>query len=158
MKIELESNIFLEQLSTSHAPAIFALTDANRSFLRAWLPWLDGVISVNDTAKFIQNSIEKFESGQGPNFVVLYNNSLCGMAGFHDINLQSNIGSIGYWLAEAHTGLGIMSKVVAQLLRIGFSEYDLNKIEIRCATNNIKGCNTRSSPDRKWPVGDRWFL
>jgi len=63
---------------------------------------------------------------------------LCGVAGFHEIQTQASVGSIGYWLAEPYTGKGIISSAVTKLIELGFRELKLDKIEIRCAEDNLK--------------------
>lgn len=145
MKIDLSSSIRIEQLTVDHAADLFQLTDTNRAYLREWLPWLDAVVEPADTLGFIQSSIDQFESGQGPNYAVFHDQDMCGVAGFHDIDKANNRASIGYWLSEPCTGLGIMTKVVQTLLNIGFMEYGLVAIEIACATENVR---SRGIPER----------
>lgn len=43
--IKLSDRLHLSLLQSSDAPALFALTDANRLYLRQWLPWLDEATS-----------------------------------------------------------------------------------------------------------------
>lgn len=128
----------LEQLKLAHAKELYELTEANREYLREWLPWLDSIKSSSDTEKFIESTIKESSAGGAPNFAVLCEGSICGVVGFHEINKQHKIGSIGYWLAQDYSGKGIMTKAVKDLLEIGFRDLNLNKIEIRCAENNIK--------------------
>ena len=138
-------NISIEQLAIDHAQELYDLTEANREYLREWLPWLDAIQSSSDTKKFIESTTEESSTGGAPNFAVLYKGIICGVAGFHKINKQHKTGSIGYWLAQSHTGNGIMTTAVKELLKIGFGELNLNKIEIRCAEDNIK---SRAIPER----------
>ena len=127
----MKSNITIELLKLDHAQDLYLLTDSNRAYLKEWLPWLDQIQSVDDTTKFIESTIEVSSSGGAPNFAILSEGAICGVAGFHEINKQHRIGSIGYWLAQKYTGKGIVTQVVKELLRIGFGEFKLNKIEIQ---------------------------
>lgn len=135
----------LEQLKLAHAKELYELTEANRVYLREWLPWLDQIKSHYDTETFIKSTMKEFSIGGAPNFAVLHKGTICGVAGFHEINKQHNIGSIGYWLAQDYNGNGIITGAVKELLNIGFSDFHLNKIEIRCAEDNIK---SRAIPER----------
>ena len=54
---------------------------------------------------------------------------------FPDSELADNA---QYWLAESHNGKGIMTMAVRTLVDIGFVEYHLQRIEIRCATGNLR--------------------
>ncbi len=136
MDNRVKSKILLEKLKPEHAQELFDLTVANREYLKEWLPWLDHIQSIKDTRAFIESTINS--SNGSLQFAILTNGNICGVAGFHAVNKQHHIGSIGYWLAQAYSGNGIMTEAVAELLKIGFIEFSLNKIEIRCAEDNIK--------------------
>lgn len=145
MDNRVKQNIVLEQLEIAHGQELYDLTEANRDYLREWLPWLDHIESSSDTKKFIESTIKESSAGGAPNFAVIYEGAICGVAGFHEINKQHKIGSIGYWLSQNHNGNGIITTAVKELLTIGFGEFNLNKIEIRCAEGNIK---SRAIPER----------
>lgn len=131
-------DIKLEPLNLAHTEALFQLTDANRQYLRQWLPWLDDIRSSADTRQFIEANIDQVAAGGAPSFAIIYDGDIVGVAGFHQINQLHRLGSIGYWLAENQTGKGIMTWSVARLLEIGFDDYGLNRIELRCAEANHK--------------------
>ncbi len=141
----MRPEITLEKLNLDHTQELYDLTALNREYLKEWLPWLDQIKSSDDTQAFIESTIKESSSGGAPNFAILYQGVICGVVGFHEINKQHRIGSIGYWLAEDHTGKGIITDAVRGLLKIGFDEFGLNKIEIRCAVDNSK---SRAVPER----------
>ena len=141
----MKRNISIEQLAIHHSQELYDLTEANRDYLREWLPWLDHIKSSSDTKSFIESTIKESSAGGATNFAVMFEGEICGVAGFHEINKQHKVGSIGYWLAQSHSGNGIITEVVKQLLKIGFGDFNLNKIEIRCAEGNIK---SRAIPER----------
>lgn len=143
--IQISTTTTIERLALEHAADLFQLTDTNRTYLREWLPWLDAVNVPADTLRFIQRSVDQFDSGRGPNYALFYDQNLCGVAGFHTLDMAKKAGSIGYWLAEPYTGQGIMTEVVLAVLEIGFVDYDLATIEIACATENVR---SRSIPER----------
>ena len=45
---------------------------------------------------------------------------------------------IGYWLAADFQGLGIMTKTCAYLVNYCFDKLNMNRVEIRCASQNYK--------------------
>lgn len=53
--------------------------------------------------------------------------------------------TIGYWLAEKFQGKGIITDAVKALIKYGFTEMNLNRIEILCAVDNTK---SRAVPER----------
>ena len=128
-----------------YADEIFAVTDANRNFLRQWLPWLDGTKNSNDTRKFIQEQLLRFAKGEAIHVTIFVDSVVVGMAGFNQIDTVNGIGYIGYWLAEKYNGRGIMTKVVSELITIARDILGLQKVDIRCATENQK---SRAIPER----------
>ena len=141
----MKPDITLEKLNLNHTQELYELTELNREYLKQWLPWLDQIKSSSDTRAFIESTIKESSSGGASNFAILYKGSVCGVTGFHEINKLHRVGSIGYWLAKSHMGKGIVTSAVMQLLKIGFDEFNLNKIEIRCAETNVK---SRAVPER----------
>jgi len=143
--LKLGEDLELELLDLRHRDELFLLVDHNRPYLREWMGWLDVSRTPDDTSRFLQAVIEKYKSGEGPQYGVLYRSFMCGVCGFNRIDKVNKIGSIGYWLGEAYSGKGVMTQAVAALLAIGFGQYKLNKIEIYCATENTK---SRAVPER----------
>jgi ribosomal-protein-serine acetyltransferase len=128
-----------------YADEIFALKEDNRNFLRQWLPWMNGTKSADDTRDFIQEQLHRFARSEALHVTIFYNGSIAGVAGFNQIDTTNGIGYIGYWLAEKYNGKGIMTQVVSDLIAIGRDELNLQKIDIRCATDNHK---SRAIPER----------
>ncbi len=118
------------------ANELYILTDKNRKFLKKWLPWLDSTKNTLDTKNFINEQLEKFAKEKALHQCIFYKEKLVGVLGFNKI--ENGIGSIGYWLDEEYNKLGIMTKCVDDLIKIGFEDLKLQKIEIHCATKNIK--------------------
>jgi len=141
----VKPEIVLERLKLGHAKELYDLTATNREYLKEWLPWLDYINSSEDTKTSISATIKEYSGGGAPNFAIVHGGRICGVAGFHKVDKQHGIGSIGYWLAQEYTGQGMKTKATEELLSIGFGEFNLNKIEIRCAEENVK---SRAIPER----------
>ena len=135
-------------LSVPHlAEDLFTLTDRNRSFLRVWLPWLDGTRTPSDTRQFLELQLHRFAKREALHVTIFYEDSIAGVAGYNSIDHANGIGYIGYWLGEELNGRGIMTTVVRDLVTIGRDFYSLQKIDIRCATGNAR---SRAIPERLW--------
>ncbi|WP_343076315.1 GNAT family protein [Pullulanibacillus sp. KACC 23026] len=48
------------------------------------------------------------------------------------------MGTIGYWLGQGFQGKGIMTKALEAVIHYGFTELNLNRIEIQAAVGNKK--------------------
>lgn len=113
------------------------MTDANREFLREWLPWLDATTSVEDTGAFIEGQLSDFAKGEAVHVTIFWNGVVAGAAGY-TIDTVNKIGSIGYWLASEYTGHGIMTAVVSDLVLMAREDLGLQKVAIKCAARNHK--------------------
>ncbi|MBN6206479.1 GNAT family N-acetyltransferase [Ralstonia pickettii] len=142
---EVDEDITLKPISEADAKALFQLTDSSRENLREWLPWLDGTKKEEDSLDFIENSIKNYEAKKSLNCGIFYRGKLAGMAGFNSIDWTNRVGYIGYWLAEAFQGKGIMTRAVRGLTDYAFQDLELNRIDIRAATGNKK---SRAIPER----------
>lgn len=127
------------------ADELFALTDRNRLFLRQWLPWLDATQTPDDTRNFLTVQLQRFARGECLHVSIFHGETIAGVAGFNSFDRANGIGYIGYWLGEEFNGQGIMTTVVQDLVAIGRDYYSLQKIDIRCATDNRK---SRAIPER----------
>jgi ribosomal-protein-serine acetyltransferase len=118
------------------AERIWALVELNREYLRKWLPWLDGNISIDDTRKFITDSLTGYEQKTSMVHVIV-DDQVCGICGFNTFNPSIKAGFIGYWISKDHQGKGLVTEACRALEDIGFGSLGLNKIEIHVANGNV---------------------
>ena len=100
--------------------------------------WLDNTTAVVDVETFIKECDEQNEKDCGLQFVITEEDKICGIVGMHRVEKMHSRGEVGYWLSQSHIGKGIMTLAVKELVRIGFEDLNLNKIEIHCAEGNVK--------------------
>jgi ribosomal-protein-serine acetyltransferase len=141
----LTPNLSLALLELSHAEELFALTCANREYLREWLPWVDGVRSVEDTKVFVQTVQRQFCENGGFQTAIVFQGRVAGAIGFHRIDWANRLTSIGYWLGKQYQGQGIVTASCRAYVDHAFAELKLNRVEIRCAVENRK---SRAIPER----------
>jgi ribosomal-protein-serine acetyltransferase len=139
------TGVHLRMLREDDATELFSLTEKNRRYLRRWLPWVDQNISIADTRKFLENCRLQYDHNKGFQAAIIFGGTIVGMIGFHNFDWANRSAMIGYWLDEGHQGKGLMTKACAMMVDIAFGHYKLNRIEIRCATGNLKSC---AIPDR----------
>ena len=132
----ISDHLELRSLQIEDAQELFALTDANRSYLRQWLPWLDFVTQVDDTRNFIVKTLKQFAENEGLVVAICSDSKIVGLVGFNRIEQQDQIGYLGYWLAEAARGQSIMTKSCRSLIDYGFTTLKLDRVVIACATEN----------------------
>jgi ribosomal-protein-serine acetyltransferase len=141
----VSDDIQLKLLELHDAEEIFFLTDASRSYLREWLPWVDVTRTPDDSKAFIQSTLQQFAANNGFQAGILYKEKFAGMIGFHGIDWSNKTTSIGYWLGQGFQGKGIMTSACRAMVHIAIQEYGLNRMEIRAAVDNRK---SRAIPER----------
>ncbi len=140
LRIQIDADTELRVIEERDAPYIFALTHANREYLRQWLPWVDGTRSVEDTYAFIRTqNIQRMSNGSF-GCVILYRSQIVGTISFHLIDWSNRRVEIGYWLGAAFQGKGLMTKACKAMVAYAFDEWQLNKVEIHCAIDNSRSC------------------
>lgn len=135
----------LRPLSLREAGTLFALVEANRNHLRRWLPWPDSNVSALDSRAYILRMRAQSRAGSARSYGLWWKSELVGVAGFVWIDSANRSGAIGYWLAKAAEGHGLMTLAVSALLRHGFRTLKLNRIEIRAGVRNRR---SRAIPER----------
>jgi len=136
MKITVDENISLEFLEAIHAESLCNLVNANRDYLRVWLPWVDRMQTVANFQQYIINCNKQAEEQTDFGYAIVVDKNIVGRIGMHHINRQNKIGEIGYWLADGQQGRGIITKCCKALIQHGFTTLGLNRIEIKCALGN----------------------
>jgi ribosomal-protein-serine acetyltransferase len=141
----IDSRVALRVLREDDSVELFALTNANRAYLRRWLPWVDLVMSEDDSRSFIASVTTQREEGRGPTFGILCDGALAGVVGFLPVDRVNRVAEIGYWLAPAEQGRGVMTQCCRFVVRYGFLTLDLNRIQIAAGTENHV---SRAIPER----------
>lgn len=141
----IDSATALRVLREDDAAELFALTHANREYLRRWLPWVDLVTSEDDSRSFLATVTAQREQGRGPTFGILCDGALAGIVGFLPVDAVNRMGEIGYWLVPAAQGRGVMTRCCRFVVRYGFLTLDLNRIQIAAGTGND---GSRAIPER----------
>lgn len=132
----ITESLSLRPLRLADADELFALTDANRAYLRQWLPWLDAIQSAADTRIFIQSVLRQMAEEQGFGAAIWHQGTIAGVIGYNSLDNVNRVGTLGYWLGEAHQGQGLMTAACRALVNYGFSGLGLNRQVIACATEN----------------------
>ena len=128
----------LRLIECRHAPEIYAAVDRNRLHLRRWVPWVDASHSADDTRKFCESAIRQFAANDGFHAGMWAKGNFVGAIGFHRIDWPNRKTTIGYWLDKSAEGRGWMSAACRAMVDHALLELKLNRVEIRCATQNHK--------------------
>jgi len=138
-QITVNNDIKLKSIELSDAEILFKTVDANREFLRTWLPFIDYVNKVEDEENFIKILLTPNDVWGEDVFLIYYRESFSGLISlkFNRLDRPNKKAEIGYWLAEAFQGKGIMTECCRRLIEYAFKELDLNRVQIKIASGNM---------------------
>lgn len=134
----------LRLLEEADAESLYAVIDANRSYLARWMPWSPGQTE-DDTLEFIRRSRRQLAENQGLQLAILEEGQVVGVIGFDRIDWENRSTSIGYWIAESSQGQGVITRAVRALTDHALGSWTLNRVEIRAAVENER---SRAVPRR----------
>ncbi|MDR2920643.1 MAG: GNAT family N-acetyltransferase [Tannerella sp.] len=136
--IRLNETTKLRQLEITDVPDIYKAIDSQRGYLREFLPFVDHTKKTEDTRAFVEGAVNAAVERNEYTFVILVENNFAGLVGFKDLDKKNLKVEIGYWLCEQYQHRGIMTSAVKALCELAFKDLQLNRIQIKCATGNIR--------------------
>lgn len=136
--IEIDKKISLKFPEKCDAAELFAVVEKDRLELGKWMPWVEFTKSIADEENFLQLSAKKMIDGELWMATILFEGKAVGMIDIHEINSGDARGEVGYWLAQAVQGQGIMTKVLDKTVELAFKELKLNRLGLLTRIDNIK--------------------
>lgn len=135
-QIPINPYLSLRLLMKSNAQELFELVDQSKAHLAKWLPWARKVENVEEYQQLLPRWLADFAANRALHVGIFAQDQLIGIVGFHYFDQLNHQTSIGYWLGESFQGKGYMTMAVKKMLEIAFQQYDMNRVEIRCAVDN----------------------
>lgn len=91
------------------------------------------------TKRYLEYVVSLYRSGQFFDFAIEYrkNSKMIGTCGFASIDENNRCAEVGYVISPDYKGKGIASEALDAMLRFGFCDIGLNRIEARYMTENI---------------------
>jgi len=143
--IYVDDELHLIPITLHHAPEMFALIDRHRAYLRQWQNWPDTIRDITNMQQLIRQNRRKAANHHGFDLVIRYQGRSVGKIGMVFIDWRKGNAEIGYWLAQSHEGLGLVTRSCRAVIEYAFTELDLSCMRIRCAASNVR---SRAIPER----------
>jgi len=134
--IHIDADTKIRPIRSTDAQAFFELIDANRTYLKKWLTWLNSMSSTTAAERYIESRIRLADEKMGFCFLIFSKESIAGVIHLVDIDHANRKAMIGYWVGESFSGKGLATKATEVLLEFAAKELNLHRIEIRCAIGN----------------------
>lgn len=118
LMIAVNDQISLRFIVPQHADELAGVVDANRSHLARWLPWATDSYAVEGIREWIDSAIQGFEDRRELALSIVKDDAIVGGIGWNnwvtinnsDWKMRSASADIGYWLARAAEGQGIVTR------------------------------------------------
>jgi RimJ/RimL family protein N-acetyltransferase len=139
---------FPEQLETERlilrpprpdeGPVANAAVQESLDALSRWMPWAANGQSVEDSTVFVREAAAAFITRERLNYFMWRKQDRLFLGSLGAFRLAWSIPSceIGYWLRTSLEGQGYVTEAVNRLTQFLFDELGMNRIEIRCESEN----------------------
>jgi ribosomal-protein-serine acetyltransferase len=137
LPLDLGAGLVLHASTVGDAQEIYLAVDADRDRLREWLPWVDATSSLAVQREFLSSLEAANAAGVGLHVTLRQDAEFAGVMGLR-INGMHGSADVGYWVAAAYAGRGLVTRSVAALVDFAFGPLGLHRVELRAATGNAR--------------------
>lgn len=127
--VELPGRYSLRPMHESDLHELHARIERNHDELGKWLSWAQEP-SLESTRGHLARGLSSERDGHGLGRAIVIDGAIVGDVGLN-VDRDNDAGAIGYWLDADHRRRGVMSAAVGAVVRYGFDELALRRIEIR---------------------------
>ncbi|MDQ6788764.1 MAG: GNAT family N-acetyltransferase [Acidobacteriota bacterium] len=142
---QIEDDLKLVLPTERDAEEIYRVVRENLEELKLWMPWATDDYSLESARVYTRGNLSEFATTGSFSASVVYQEKIVGAIGFHHLDMTNKSAHLGYWLAKAAQGKGLMTKCNRVLIDYLFDEMQLNRVQINCNVENIK---SRAIPER----------
>jgi len=129
------ARLVLRAFSTDDKNDIFEYASVKE--VTDFLPW-DAHQTPDDTKAFLKMSREMFKKYSNIDFAILLKqeNKVIGGISIRKWNDNNRCADIGYVLSSKYWRRGIITEAIKRIIKFGFEDLNLNRIEAHCDENN----------------------
>ncbi|ULG71233.1 GNAT family N-acetyltransferase [Macrococcus brunensis] len=138
IRVYRDSSLVLKPLTIDDHEDFFKLLVDNYDYFKPSLMWMikDELyeqslesLKLRITMTFRENNLPLW-------FGIYFNGTLCGLIGFNELDVENNVGELGYFMSQRQSSKGLMSQSLSQIIAYSFEELALNKLELYINENN----------------------
>ena len=136
VSFRLDEQTVLREFRPADADAVFETVMRNYEHLKRFMHWITPDYSRRSAAEFIEQAKIDREERRSMGFGIFDGDEFIGSIGFVNFDWAAKTTEMGYWISKTHEGKGIVSAACRRLIRFAIDELEMNRIEIRCSTEN----------------------
>src|SRR5688572_3035047 len=138
VSFRLHDQILLREFKPGDADAVFETVMRNYDHLKRFMHWITPDYSRRSAIEFIEQAQIAREERRSMGFGIFDGDEFIGSIGFVNFDWAAKTTEMGYWISTTHEGKGIVSAACKRLIRFAIGDLDMNRIEIRCSTENLR--------------------
>jgi ribosomal-protein-serine acetyltransferase len=136
--LKIDSDTELCLLARHNLREFFDLAYANRMYLAEWMFWIGNDYSIADAETHITSTLERLAANNGFEAGIWFKGELAGCVYYSYIDWRHRSTEVGYWLGAAFQGHGLAIKACRAMVDYAFKQLGLNRVEIRCMSENLR--------------------
>lgn len=138
--LKVDDEIELRLYDDYKVKDVYATIDRNRAHIGRFMDWPDDHQDVEDTRAFVRHARRAYGRGETIDVMIFYKGEFVGSVALMNQSTSVKKAEIGYWLAQAYTGRGIITRAARAMLSYAFDVLNMHKVILRCGTENTKSC------------------
>lgn len=136
LPVDLGGGLLLRRYTIDDLEEVWAVIEAERERLRQWLPFIDLVRTIEEERGWFEHAIADVDNLEGCG---LFSDTVfLGGAALRTLDPFGVSAELGYWIRSAYEGRGIVTRACEALMRVGFGELGLHRIQLLAATENVR--------------------
>ncbi len=137
-EFHIDNELLARVLTADDAASVFEVVRRNEHHLMEFMHWMVPDYSLQMAEEFIEATRKSIENKEHLGFGIFRRDRLLGVIGFVSFDWKARKTEIGYWIDKDEQGKGIISRASRYLIDYAFDGLDLNRIEIRCSSENLR--------------------
>lgn len=133
--LELDDDVYLRPPRKDDVDRVLEIVTRNYDHLRTFMEWAKPDYDESDARAWLDRAVGNPEA---MNFLICRGDKMIGTMGFAEFDHAAGVTEIGYWIDREEEGKGIMGRACRRLVDFAFDELGMNRIQIRCASANVR--------------------
>ncbi|WP_461215001.1 GNAT family N-acetyltransferase [Lacticaseibacillus sp. GG6-2] len=134
-RIDDEVSLALPRPQADATP-LFDLITNDRQALAQHFTWVPRIQTAAAEQAWLQQALFANASDQARHYVIHYCDEIAGMIAFTDLDAVNHSANIAFWLGAEYRGQKIMTRALAGMCALAFTDYPYHRLCIRTAVVN----------------------
>jgi len=133
-----DGSVLLRPYRIGDADHLYEAVRESIAELSVWMPWCHADYSIEESRTWIESRAEAWEKETEYDFVITdaKDGFFLGGCGLNRFDYANRTANIGYWVRTSRTKGGVATAATQLLVKLGFGDLELNRIEIMVAVDN----------------------